>query len=159
MRLHEFVCAGDFLDLPVPSPQEQPDLVISNSVLEHVRDPAAIFRACYAWLKPGGMTFYQIDLRDHNFGFRKPFEMLAYSDDVWKRWIDLRGGFHLNRWRITDYRQAFAQAGFVNSQESVVMADLAGAQAMRPRLHQQFRHLADSDLAIQMVILVGQRTV
>jgi SAM-dependent methyltransferase len=47
-----YAVRGDLDHLPFPS--EYFDLVISRSVIEHLRDPARVFREFYRILKPGG---------------------------------------------------------------------------------------------------------
>jgi SAM-dependent methyltransferase len=97
-RIH--IVRGDITRLPFPLPGRRMDLAISHSILEHVCDAEAVLTCCWKWLRPGGITDHLIDLRDHNLRFRYPFEMLTFSDQVWSHWLDLRGGFHLNRWRV-----------------------------------------------------------
>ena len=56
------------------------DLVLSNSVLEHVQDVDATIKALAALTDSNGMQIHFIDLRDHYFKY--PFEMLCYSDKI-----------------------------------------------------------------------------
>jgi SAM-dependent methyltransferase len=149
--------AGEILDLAPADLGAPADLVLSSAVLEHVRDPAAILARCYAWLRPGGATFHMVDLRDHNFHFRYPFEMLAYSDQTWRRWIDLRGGFHVNRWRAHEHLQALADAGFVQITYAALASDPDALAVVRGRLDRRFRDLPERLLAIAMISLYGRR--
>lgn len=149
------VVQGDFMDLPAP--EQQVDLVLSIVVLEHVQDPAAILRHCVDWLVPGGATLHIVDLRDHNLSFRYPFEMLTFADAFWERWLNLQGGFHLNRWRAPDYRQALTIAGLMNARCIPTQQDPIGAQAIRPLLAPRYRSLGIDDLAILGVVLYGER--
>lgn len=148
---------GDFLELPIPTRDNAVDLVLSGAVLEHVRNPAAILALCHAWLRPGGTTYHLVDLRDHNMAFRYPFEMLAYSDDVWRRWFDLSGGFHLNRWRVPDYLNAMARAGFCTMRAGHARIDPEGARAIQGRLDSRFRGLSEDILAVTWLELCGVR--
>jgi SAM-dependent methyltransferase len=151
------VYTGDFLRLPVPTMENQPDLAISTAVLEHVRDPNAIFAHCHAWLAPGGITFHIVDLRDHSMQFRYPFEMLTFSDHTWQRWLDHPGGFHLNRWRTHDHIKALAEAGFEQITYASVCADKQALRVVRPRLHSRYRQLPDALLAIQVLHVFGRK--
>jgi SAM-dependent methyltransferase len=149
----------DFLTMPVPAPSERPDIITSLAVLEHVQDPAAILAACGKWLAPGGKTIHIIDLRDHNLQFRYPFEMLTYSDWMWRRWLDLRGGFHVNRWRAHQHLNALAAAGFAQVTYEAMRVDKDGLRAVRNRLDQRFRDLPEQLLAIQMLSIYGTKPV
>lgn len=149
--------SGDILSLGPEALGEPADLVFSSAVLEHVRDPRAILARCQEWLRPGGLTFHMVDLRDHNFQFRYPFEMLAYSDETWERWLDLRGGFHVNRWRAHDHLQALADAGFEQITYVPIRHDQAAARAIRRRLDERFRRLPEKLLGIQMIVLYGRK--
>ncbi len=80
------------------------DLVVSNSVLEHVADLDALAGACARVTAEGGLNVHVVDLRDHFFKY--PFEMLCYSEQTWSRWLDASN--HLNRLRLRDYRRIFA---------------------------------------------------
>lgn len=148
---------GDILAIDRADLGEPADLVLSSAVLEHVRDPQAILARCYGWLRHGGATLHMVDLRDHNFHFRYPFEMLTYSDQTWRRWLDLSGGFHVNRWRAHEHLQAMAEVGFQQITYEAIKADQSGLQAVRHRLAQRFRAMPEKLLAIQMIYLYGRK--
>jgi SAM-dependent methyltransferase len=136
---------------------EPADLVVSSAVLEHVRDPKGILARCHSWLRPGGATLHMVDLRDHNFHFRYPFEMLTFSDQTWRQWLDLDGGFHVNRWRAHEHLQALAEAGFEQIMYLPIMSDRLALQAVRHRLDRRFRALPEKLLALQMIYLYGRK--
>jgi SAM-dependent methyltransferase len=138
-------------------PNDGVDLVVSNSVLEHVRHPISVLRSCLLWLKPGGVSFHIFDLRDHNFQSRYPFEMLAYSENFWTRWLDLSGGFHLNRWRLPDYRSAAHLVGFQNVACDVLSKDEVQLQAILDRIDRKFHRVSTEDLAILTAILYCEK--
>ncbi|GHC07030.1 class I SAM-dependent methyltransferase [Cerasicoccus arenae] len=54
------------------------DLIISNSVFQHVLDPVPLLQLCYDRLKPGGRMLHVIDLR--NLGLLKRWGELAWMD-------------------------------------------------------------------------------
>jgi len=141
----------------VPAPHERADIAISHAVLEHVRDPQAILTCCWQWLKPGGFTHHMIDLRDHSMQFQYPFEMLTFSERTWARWLDLRGGFHLNRWRASDYLRAARAAGFVHIGYEAIATDEAELQQVLPRLDDRFRQVQADLLAILRMYLYGEK--
>lgn len=145
----------DFLATVAPPDLDKPDYITSLAVLEHVRDPATILQKCYEWLRPGGQTFHVVDLRDHNLQFQYPFEMLAYSDSFWERWLNQPGGFHLNRWRAPDYAEAVRQAGFQMIKCRTTITDVEGLQKLLWRIHPQFHRYNTAQLAVQGIELWG----
>lgn len=83
------------------------DVVVSNSVLEHVREPLALFRECLRVLVPGGAMLHQVDYRDHFFKY--PFQFLTFSQPVWDNLLDPGD---LPRHRLDDHLAALGRAGF-----------------------------------------------
>ncbi len=79
------------------------DYVLSSSVFEHLDDVPGITRALTAITKPDGLQIHFIDLRDHYFKY--PFEMLTFSDAIWKRYLNPTS--NLNRFRMKDYQEQF----------------------------------------------------
>ena len=66
--------SGDITSLDLPPV----DFIYSISVLEHIKTPATFIKKCADFLKPGGLMFHHIDLRDH-YNFDHPFLFYKYS--------------------------------------------------------------------------------
>ncbi len=79
------------------------DIVVSSSVYEHLNDVDGVTWALAHMTSAGGLQIHFVDLRDHFFQF--PFEMLHYSDDVWRAWLNPSSNH--NRFRLRDYRKVF----------------------------------------------------
>jgi hypothetical protein len=79
------------------------DLVLSTSVYEHLDDVDGITAALAKLTAPQGVHLHFVDLRDHYFKY--PFEMLAYSEAVWKNFLNPTS--NLNRYRLPSYKRIF----------------------------------------------------
>ena len=151
------IISDDFSRLCPPPATSHVDLVISNSVLEHARDPRSVLRSCLFWLKPGGTSYHLIDLRDHNFRSRFPFEMLTYSDSFWANWLDLSGGFHLNRWRLPDFLCAAREVGFQEVACEVLSRNESELQAIMHRISPRFSAMPKDSLSVLTAAFYGQK--
>ena len=80
------------------------DIVVSNSVLEHVTDLRQLAAAMRKILRDDGVSTHAVDIRDHYR--RYPFEMLCYSEQTWRRYLNASN--NLNRLRLPDYRSIFS---------------------------------------------------
>jgi hypothetical protein len=127
---------------------EPVDLVLSNSVLEHVRDVAALVRTLTQVIAGEGRQFHFIDLRDHFFKY--PFEMLCWSEPVWRRFLN--PGSNLNRWRARDYRRLFSRF-FANVTIDVVAAEPAAFRAAQARIRPEFLTGDEEEDALTQVLL------
>ena len=114
-------------------PDASADVVVSNSVLEHVADPRALFADLARLLVPGGVMLHRVDYRDHFFKY--PFHFLLYSNVVWN-WFLNPGD--LPRWRYDDHAGGLALAGFDVSAVSFER-DEEGFAAVADRLHADFK--------------------
>jgi hypothetical protein len=94
---------GDILGAGVQSKISAVDLVLSTSVYEHLDQVDGITSALAKLTAPGGIHLHFVDLRDHYFKF--PFEMLAYSETVWKNFLNPTS--NLNRYRLPAYKRIF----------------------------------------------------
>ena len=83
--------------------------------------------------------------------------MLTFSDQVWSRWLDLGGGFHLNRWRVPDYLHAAHDSRFVDVGYEILLKDEAALKTILPRVDYRFRSVSEEMLAILLVSLYGQK--
>jgi SAM-dependent methyltransferase len=123
------------------------DLILSNSVLEHVADMEALARDLRRILAPGGAMLHLVDYRDHFF--RYPYHHLLWSEDLWQR--------HLNpgdlpRWRISDHVEAFQRAGLRIEvlRASPLVEEFA---RVRDRIHPHFARYDEAAVATAFGIL------
>lgn len=109
------------------------DLVISNSVYEHLDDVEGITCALAALTNLDGLHIHFVDLRDHFFKY--PFEMLCYSKNVWYGWLNPSSNH--NRCRVWDYRRIF-QKSFESVDVTALERDEVEFQKARPRIQPEF---------------------
>ena len=83
----------------------QVDVVLSTSVFEHLDDVPGITKALAKLTASQGIHLHFVDLRDHFFKY--PFEMLKYSESVWKHFLNPTS--NLNRYRWNDYKHVFEE--------------------------------------------------
>jgi len=109
------------------------DLVLSNSVLEHVQNVDSTVKALTALTNPNGIQIHFIDLRDHYFKY--PFEMLCYTEKTWQRWLNPSS--YLNRYRLGDYQAIFEK---YNQQVEIAVLerDIEAFNKNRTRIKAEF---------------------
>jgi len=94
---------GDIRDVNLQAEISAVDLVLSTSVYEHLDDVDGITHALAKLTVPQGTHLHFADLRDHYFKY--PFEMLAYSNAIWKNFLNPTS--NLNRYRLPSYKRIF----------------------------------------------------
>ncbi|HKZ55540.1 MAG TPA: hypothetical protein VJ123_08685 [Anaerolineales bacterium] len=109
------------------------DLVLSSSVYEHLRRPEEQTEALAQLTAPTGFHVHFVDLRDHYF--RRPFEMLCYSEGAWRRFFNPPS--NLNRLRLGDYEMVFLKH-FRQVRCEVIERDPAAFGRTRPRIRPEF---------------------
>ncbi len=119
---------GDIRDEAIQKQVSLVDVVLSTSVFEHLDDVPGITQALAKLTAPQGVHVHFVDLRDHFFKY--PFEMLKYSEGVWKNFLNPTS--NLNRYRLNDYKRVF-ESNFVNVEFTVL-----------ERLEQEFRKVKDA---------------
>ena len=128
-------------------PESSIDLILSNSVLEHVADMEALVRELRRVLTPGGAMLHLVDYRDHFF--RYPYHHLLWSDAVWERYLNPGD---LPRWRIRDHVESFQHHGL---QVEVLRATPLAAEfaKVRAHIHPRFAHYDEAALATAFGVL------
>jgi hypothetical protein len=109
-------------------------IVLSTSVYEHLDDVDGITNALAEITQTDGVHLHFIDLRDHYFKY--PFEMLRFSERVWKGWLNPTS--NLNRFRLPDYQRIFEKY-FSRSELIPMERDLAGLKQARASIRPEFR--------------------
>ena len=94
---------GDIREESIQKQILQVDVILSTSVFEHLDDVPGITTALAKLTAPSGIHLHFVDLRDHYFKY--PFEMLKYSEPVWRNFLNPTS--NLNRYRLNDYRREF----------------------------------------------------
>jgi hypothetical protein len=94
---------GDIREDSIQKQIAEVDYVFSTSVYEHLDDVMGITQALAKLTAPNGAHLHFVDLRDHFFKY--PFEMLIFSERVWKNFLNPTS--NLNRFRLTNYREVF----------------------------------------------------
>lgn len=140
----------------LPWPDATFDVVWSNSVLEHVRDPAAVLAETRRVLRPGGAMVAEIDLADHLRSRRSAegiYDCLRYPAWLWDLMADHRSTW-VNRLRASDWRREISAAGLdiVVDRPRHTDVPLAELRAMG-----HLRGLTDDDLATRLLHVAAVR--
>jgi hypothetical protein len=128
------------------------DLIISASVLEHVVDLPATYKALYQWLKPGGWMSHQIDLKAHGItrrwnGFR------TCSEGMWKLAAGRRP-YLINRHPASVHLQLMQEAGFrLLVQEKLFRKDGIRREELAP----QWTDMTDEDLNCSALYIIATK--
>lgn len=108
------------------------DLIISHSVLEHVVDLPATYKALYRWAKPGGWMSHQIDFKSHGLtrrwnGFR------TCSEGLWHVTHGKRP-FMINRHPASVHLRLMQDAGFnIVTHQKFLRTDGIRREELAPR--------------------------
>jgi hypothetical protein len=94
---------GDIRDDSIQKQISHVDYVLSTSVYEHLDDVDGITSALANLTAAQGAHLHFVDLRDHYFKY--PFEMLTFSEGVWKNFLNPTS--NLNRFRLANYQKVF----------------------------------------------------
>jgi hypothetical protein len=109
------------------------DVVLSSSVLEHVSSLDPLVNGLSNITNPDGFHIHYVDLRDHYFKY--PFEMLCFSEKVWRSFFDPPS--HLNRLRLRDYEACFSRY-FHEVDVEIIEKDLISFNRAKSRIRPEF---------------------
>lgn len=144
---------GDIRELATDPILQKADIICSSSVFEHLSDPTGILDALLLLISETGVHLHYIDLRDHFFKF--PFEMLTFTEKVWKNWLNPTS--HLNRWRLPAFQSLFAER-FGQVELDVLERDLSAWQTVSERVLPEHKSGDPQvDAVTQIKIFAGQK--
>lgn len=118
------------------------DMVFSQAVLEHVDGLPDVYRAMYAWLKPGGCMSHQIDFKCHESA-REWNGHWTYSDLMWKL-VRGKDVWLINRLPYSVHLTLMKSSGFEIVSEQLVTRE---SRIRRSQLAPKFRLIPERDLS------------
>ena len=133
--------------------KESVDLVISQSVLEHVTDLERAYDSLHTWLRPGGMMSHQIDLGAHGTstlwnGYR------GYPEFIWKM-IKGRRPYLINRQPCSRHIEMIERLGFTINCE---LRDYSSDNGIgRSELASRWKDLSEEDLTCRQMFIQAVR--
>lgn len=128
------------------------DLVFSWSVLEHISSLDQTIQALSKFTSSEGNHIHFVDVRDHFFKY--PFEMLCYSEKVWRRYLNPPS--NLNRLRVWDYEALFSRY-FNHVEIEILKQDLDSFNKAKTRVRAEFLSGDESrDSASRVLITASQ---
>lgn len=131
------------------------DVTLSNAVLEHVADFAAVSRELARVSGPSAWGFHLVDFRYH-VDFDKPLEHLLLDTDDFARIFDRSHGECGTRWRPAEMAHMFEEAGFtVSGFETVTPTPPEYLRDFEPRLRCSDSRYRDAPIA-ELEALTGR---
>ncbi len=155
---HLPIVFGEFDGERLPLTSESVDLLVSHSVLEHVREDhvAGLLDEAFRVLRPGGAMLHWIDLRDHfritglGLGVNGDWlEALQFTTPEYEAMFCNRP-VYINRLRSTQWRSLMERAGFEVAVWQETRIDLPvgfDARVLQP----PWRTLSDEELGVALV--------
>lgn len=142
---------GDIRDAKLQAQISTVDLVLSTSVYEHLDDVDGITSALANLTTPQGVHLHFVDLRDHYFKF--PFEMLSYSEYVWRNFLNPTS--NLNRFRLTNYREVFN--AYFQKVDIVVLDRLeSDFRVARSRIRPEFLTGDEAEDSVALIYILAE---
>jgi len=145
---------GDICNLPQDLLLGPFDIILSNSVFEHLDDVEGIMKALSRLLKPSGCMFGLVDLRDHYFKY--PFEMLCYPDKIWQKYLNPSS--NLNRWRPWQYQQSLSKY-FRNVKVDILTTNIPAYLQVKERIQPQYIRGDIENDAATLISIFGKQPV
>lgn len=133
-----------------PLPDASVDVIYSCAVLEHVHDLERAFSEMARVLKPGGIMYHEVDLRDHIFS-QDSLWFLSIPERVFRALFRHTGGY-VNRERVSRYREFCGRhgIGIVSLIPVIQFQDQA-----TPVLEARY---SEEDIQILSFVLVARKT-
>jgi len=136
-------------------PDHSIDIIISVSVFEHMEKAKEAFEEMGRVLKPGGMAYASIDLRDH-YNFNYPLLFLKYSDKTYNRLLSCPGYSYTNRLRADDYQKILDSTPF---RQRMVKKHTMEIPVDRGQIEHRFLEKGDAVLRVARMELLLEKPI
>jgi SAM-dependent methyltransferase len=123
------------------------DIVLSNAVLEHVKDFPRAVRELARISRPGGIQAHQIDWRNH-WDFGRPLDHLLVPADAFDSEREQTGCQRGTQLRPPEMAEAFAADFWLDEIEPNCFAEPAYLDEITPRLPERFARFPRPSLRI-----------
>jgi len=124
------------------------DILLSQSVLEHVNNVEQLITELKPLLSQSGCMLHVVDYRDHFFKY--PYHFLQFSKNIWDRFLNPGD---LGRWRINQHIHQFEKVGFkVDVLHSET--DTENFEKIKPYLHNDYKNNDKMNSVIHGVLFV-----
>ena len=129
------------------SASAQVDLILSNSVLEHIprAEIQSVIRLLYFVSKPGGYYFHSVDFGSHNIGG-------SGFGSIYARDRKIEFG-KINRLRRSDIQRVLEACGFHPAHSTIYRSD----EVDRNKIHESWHTYSDIDLSSRTVLFIGKK--
>ena len=130
---------------------ESVDIIVSNTVLEHIEELKEISVFFHKILSGKGTMIHNVDFTDHR----------VYSDPSKNKWsfmtIDGGDSIGINKLRYSDIERIFADAGFkvVDSHKVIEMPD----EEVRKKFRPEYSNLSDEDISTTFALMCIQKSI
>lgn len=128
------------------------DIILSNSVYEHLDDVEGVTQALAALTQPDGINIHFVDLRDHFFKY--PFEMFRFSEKTWRRLLNPSSNH--NRYRLWDYRNVF-ETYFEQVEIRVLARDEDAFRRAAPFVRPEFVSGNAAENAVTLICVIASK--
>lgn len=140
--------SGDLAQPPSPYADASFDAVVSNAVVEHIGDTAAMSRELARLTRAGGIGIHQVDFRDHEHQ-ESPLDFLTVPDGEFIPRFVKSNNSQGNRVRAHELAGDLESAGFsIEMTEPNLFADEVHLKEIRPRLQPRFASMSDEQLRV-----------
>jgi SAM-dependent methyltransferase len=123
------------------------DVVLSNAVLEHVRDFRLVVRELARIAKPGGVQGHQVDFRYHR-DFSRPLDHLLIPQREFEADREATGCIHGTQIRMQEMAERFMPHFWIDEIEPNCFAEPEYLTRITPRLKGRFVHFPRQSLRI-----------
>lgn len=133
--------------------EDAADIVISQAVMEHVRDLESSYAAMARWLAPKGHLSHQIDFRSHDTSPDLNGQWI-YPEPVWRQLENEKVYRWINRQPCSTHLALVERNGL----QPVATVRVESSDGIRRKhVSSQWRHLSDSDLNCCGALILATR--